>query len=74
MLAAPGAALGSLHMGRVKRCKGFFRKLTLGTNAAYAEGHPLARRPVRTCWNPDGFNARSIHDMTFQTGLSLHTW
>lgn len=47
-------------MGRVKRCKGFFRKLTLGTDAAYAEGHPLARRPIRTCWNPDGFNAR-IH-------------
>lgn len=33
--------------------KGLFRKLILGPDAGYTEGHPLARRPVRACWNPD---------------------
>lgn len=32
--------------------KVFFRKLTLRPEAAYTEGYPLARRPVRACWNP----------------------
>lgn len=41
------------HCGEVMRCKGFFRKLCLGADAAYTEGHLLVRRPVRTCWNPD---------------------
>ena len=40
-------------MGEMARYKAFFRKLTLGANAGYGEGHRLARRPVGARWNPD---------------------
>lgn len=41
------------HSGEVTRCKGFFSRLPVGADAAHTEGHPLVRRPVRTCGNPD---------------------
>lgn len=47
---AGGPAVG---IAGVSTWKDLFRKLILGPDAGYTEGHPLARRPVRACWNPD---------------------